>query len=330
MVCCALVFALVILGGAVRLSGSGLSMVEWRPFSGIFPPLDSESWQRAFEKYQQFPEFRLVNPDMDLPGFRFIFLMEYAHRMLARIAGLVFLLPFLFFLWRRVLPRALTTRLWCVFFLGGLQGLLGWYLVQSGLAGEPRVSQYRLALHLALAAAIYAYMLRLAVALRAPALQIFSAKKLRISGALAVAVIFAMLLSGALVAGTHAGFAYNTWPKMHGAWIPPQLFALQPWWLNFFENLATVQFTHRWLAAIALFALGGFALQLFRAGARAAGVLVIMLTFAQIFLGISALTLQVPFALGVAHQTGAMVLLSVTVATFARCMHSQNARRDGA
>ncbi|MGR3913180.1 MAG: COX15/CtaA family protein [Gammaproteobacteria bacterium] len=312
--CCLLVFALVVLGGAVRLSGSGLSMVEWRPLAGVVPPLGRDAWQLAFEKYRHYPEFRLLNPDMTPAGFRAIFLMEYAHRMLGRITALAFLLPFLFFLWRRMLPRALAARLWLVFLLGGLQGLLGWHMVQSGLADDPRVSHYRLAMHLALAVTLYAYMLRLAIGLRAPAERAMGAAALRASGAVAVAMIFVMMISGALVAGTHAGQAYNTWPKMGGRWLPPQLLALRPWWLNFFENLSAIQFTHRWLAMVTLLALGGFALQLFRAGKRALAGMLLMLVAAQILLGIVTLRMRVPFALGVAHQTGAMVLLSVSLA----------------
>ena len=315
--CCLLVFALVALGGAVRLSGSGLSMVEWRPLAGAVPPLSAEAWQLAFEKYRQYPEFQLVNPDMTLAGFRFIFLMEYAHRMLGRAVALVFLLPFLFFLWRRMLPRALAARLWLVFLLGGLQGLLGWHMVQSGLADNPHVSHYRLAMHLALAVALYAYMLRLALGLRAPPARAAAPgddAALRASGMAAVAVIFLMMLSGALVAGTHAGQAYNTWPKMAGQWLPSQLFALRPWWLNFFENLQTIQFAHRWLAAVALLALGVFALHLHRAGARAFAGILLLLVAAQILLGIATLLLRVPFALGLAHQSGAMILLSAALA----------------
>lgn len=325
--CCLLVFALILLGGAVRLSGSGLSMVEWRPLAGIAPPLDAESWARVFAQYRQTPEFHLVNPDISEARFRFIFFMEYAHRMLARVVALAFLIPFLFFLWRRMLPRALTLRLALLFFLGALQGLLGWHMVKSGLVDDPRVSHYRLAMHLMLAAALYAYLLRLALGLRMHARR-ESNFALRAGGGIALALIFCMLLSGALVAGTHAGLTHNTWPKMGAHWIPPQLFALHPWWMNFTENLLTIQFTHRWLAMLTLLALANFALQLFRNGARMQAAVIALLACAQILLGISALTLRAPFALAIAHQAGAVVLLSVTLAALAVYLRPVHARES--
>ena len=349
--CCALVFATVVLGAAVRLTGSGLSMVDWRPLAGALPPLDAEAWRRAFAAYRQFPEYRLVNPDMTLAGFQFIFWFEYAHRLLGRVIGVVFLLPFLFFLAAGRVSGALGWRLWALFGLGAAQGLLGWYMVQSGLAGAPQVSPYRLALHFMLAAGIYAWMLRVTVGVaRRPAVGCVAATvAATVAGKIAVTVILLTMLSGALVAGRRAGFAYNTWPMFDGAWIPAHLFALRPWWLNFTDNIVTIQFAHRWLAFLALAAAAGFAWRLIRDGVRdgdgvcdgdgvrdrrdgdnrgnrgnrtnrtdtIAGYALLTVAAAQVMLGIATLLLRVPPALGVAHQAGAMLLLTVTVAALA-------------
>ena len=350
--CCALVFATVVLGAAVRLTGSGLSMVDWRPLAGALPPLDAEAWRRAFAAYRQFPEYRLVNPDMTLAGFQFIFWFEYAHRLLGRVIGVVFLLPFLFFLAAGRVSGALGWRLWALFGLGAAQGLIGWYMVQSGLAGAPQVSPYRLALHFMLAAGIYAWMLRVTVgvARRRPAVDSAAGTvAATVAGKIAVTVILLTMLSGALVAGRRAGFAYNTWPMFDGAWIPAHLFALRPWWLNFTDNIVTIQFAHRWLAFLALAAAAGFAWRLIRDGVRdgdgvcdgdgvrdrrdgdnrgnrgnrtnrtdtIAGYALLTVAAAQVMLGIATLLLRVPPALGVAHQAGAMLLLTVTVAALA-------------
>lgn len=318
-------FATVLLGGAVRLTGSGLSMVEWQPLRGVIPPLDADGWRQAFDDYRQFPEFNLVNPDMTLAEFRFIFWMEYAHRLLGRLIGAAFLLPFLFFLAAGRVPRAAVGRLWALFFLGGMQGLLGWYMVKSGLADDPQVSHYRLALHFMLAVVIYAYLLRVLVGIsRRRRHHRPHDTPLRLTGGVALALILMMMASGALVAGTHAGHVYNTWPLMGERWLPPQLLAMQPWWLNAVENLVAIQFVHRWLAVAVLVAVIAFALRLIRA--RAAhdnnrsliGFLLAALAVAQVALGIATLVLRVPPMLASAHQAGALLLLTVAVVALAR------------
>lgn len=316
--CCLLVFSLVVLGGAVRLTGAGLSMVDWQPLGGAIPPLDEAQWRRAFDSYRQFPEFKQVNPDMTLTGFRFIFWMEYAHRLLGRVTGLVFLLPFLFFLVRGMAPRVVAGRLWGLFFLGGVQGLLGWYLVKSGLADDPQVSHYRLLMHFMLAVVIYAGLLRVAAGLGPVPAGRDAAPGTTPKGAgwTALGMILLMMASGALVAGTRAGHAYNTWPKMGRSWAPEHLLAMQPWWRNFLENPIAIQFVHRWLAVMVLIAVSGYALRLIRAagnGQALAGYALLLLVSAQIALGIATLVLRVPVALGVAHQAGAMLLLTVAV-----------------
>ncbi len=313
-------FSLVVLGGAVRLTGSGLSMVDWRPLGGVIPPLGEAQWQRVFEDYRRFPEFRLVNPDLTLAGFRFIFWMEYAHRLLGRVTGLVFLLPFLVFLWRGMVPRVPAAGLWGLFLLGALQGLLGWYMVKSGLADNPQVSHYRLLMHFMLAVVIYAGLLGVAIGLRSPpgspGSRAAPNTSIIVIGRITLALIFLMLISGALVAGTRAGHGYNTWPTMGGSWLPEPLLALHPWWRNFVENPVAIQFTHRWLAVAVLAAVGAFAVRLLRDRPRIACALLAAIS-AQIALGIATLVQGVPVALGVAHQAGAMVLLTVTVVAMA-------------
>lgn len=328
--CCVLIFATVALGAAVRLTGSGLSMVDWRPLTGAIPPLDSVDWRRAFAAYQQSPEFRLVNPGMTLAGFKFIFWFEYAHRLLGRVIGAAFLLPFLFFLAAGRVSGPVGARLWALFALGAAQGVIGWLMVKSGLTGAPHVSHYRLALHFMLAVAIYAYLLRVMVGIAGPRFAVAdsAAATVTVTGKITVAVILLTMLSGVFVAGTRAGFAYNTWPAMDGAWLPAELFALQPWWRNFTDNIAAVQFAHRWLAVLALAASAVFAWRLIRDGVRdgvhgnrgratVAGVVLLTVAGAQVALGIATLLLRVPVALGVAHQAGAMLLLTAAVIALA-------------
>ena len=306
--CCALVFAMVLLGGAVRLTGSGLSMVEWQPIMGAIPPLEHAAWQRAFEKYQQFPEFRLVNPGMTLTGFQFIFWMEYAHRLLGRIIGIMFALPFLFFLWQGKLPRATAIKLAWLFALGGAQGLLGWYMVKSGLGDAAHVSSYRLAAHLFIAVLIYAYLIRLLAQLCARN----QPPRARKFGMLVVAVILLMIISGGFMAGSQAGFIYNTFPTMGGYWLPPQAGAMTPMWKNWFENPVTIQFTHRTLALLVLLITTSYAASLLREKNRI-GIALLVAVFAQAVLGIATLLAGVPLVLGLAHQAGALILLGLAV-----------------
>ena len=319
LACCVLVAAMVVVGGITRLTHSGLSIVEWQPIVGTLPPLDDEAWHEAFHKYQQTPEFRQVNPDMDLAGFKRIFWWEYAHRLLGRLIGAAFLLPLLWFATRGRITRSLAWRLAAVFALGGLQGAMGWYMVQSGLIDDPRVSQYRLAAHLGLALLIYAAMLWVALDLLFPRVRGSQAAPRRFAFALA-ALVFAMALSGAFVAGIRAGLAYNTFPLMGGHLVPPGMFVIDPWYLNFFNNIATVQFDHRLLAWLLAFMVPWFWLRVRRAPsapprARLAADLLLATLALQIALGIATLLNAVPVPLAAAHQAGA--LLVFTAALFA-------------
>jgi cytochrome c oxidase assembly protein subunit 15 len=247
LACCALVFAMVVVGGVTRLTHSGLSIVEWQPLVGTLPPLDEAQWEATFAKYRETPEFRLRNHDMTLAGFKGIFWWEYFHRLLGRLIGVAFFIPFLYFVLRGRIRGALAWRLGAIFVLGGLQGALGWYMVKSGLVDDPRVSPLRLAAHLGLAFLLFALMAWTAMSLLRPWAAARTIRARPLASVIVVAV-FVMVLSGALVAGIHAGFAYNTWPLMNGRWIPVEILVIEPWWNNFVYNMATVQFDHRMIA----------------------------------------------------------------------------------
>jgi len=312
--CCAMVFVMIVLGGVTRLTHSGLSMVEWKPLTGWLPPMNEAEWQRTFARYQHYPEFQQLNRDMTLAGFKSIFWLEFIHRVWGRTIGLVFAVPFLYFAFVRGLQRPLLLRLLAVFTLGAMQGVLGWYMVMSGLDERPDVSQYRLSAHLGLAFLLYGYMLWLALDLlgrsrpasgRAPALAVF-------------ALVSVTVLSGGFVAGTDAGFAYNTFPLMGGRLVPEHLFAMQPLPRNFFENIATVQFTHRLLAiGTGLAALGLWLAALRRPAteeaARVPAHVLAAAVVVQITLGISTLLLAVPVPLAAAHQAGGVMLFSAAL-----------------
>ena len=320
LACAVLVYAMVVVGGVTRLTGSGLSMVRWHPVAGVLPPVGTEAWQREFDAYRASPEYRLVNRGMSLAEFKRIFRMEYAHRMLGRGVGIAFLVPFLVFLAMRAIPRGMTPRLVGVFVLGGLQGVLGWYMVRSGLVDEPRVSQYRLAAHLSLAVVIYVYLLALALRLLGlcgPSGAAATGSGSGAVGGLALAsggAVFVTLVMGAFVAGLEAGYLHPTFPTMSGYWVPPGMFEAAPWWRNFFENPVTAQFTHRGLAFVSgaavvaawVASLGARASRGARLWAHASLVAVAV----QIGLGISTLLLHVPIPLAAGHQAGAIALLT--------------------
>jgi heme a synthase len=303
LVCCTLVFVMVLLGGLTRLTESGLSIVEWKPVTGVLPPLSAAEWQAEFAKYQATPEYQKVNTGMSLAAFQRIWWMEYSHRLLGRLIGVVFLLPFLWFLARGQVPAGYRGHLWLVFLLGGAQGAVGWYMVKSGLVDRPDVSQYRLAAHLGLALVIYLYMLRLALDLLWPVARRSGSA---IAAWVVLALVFVQALIGALVAGLDAGLHYNTFPLMDGALVPPGLLLEQPWWLNLFENPITVQFTHRIGAYVVTVAVLWFC---WRSEHPLRGWLLAALAL-QVALGIATLLLVVPLPLAWAHQAGAVLLLT--------------------
>lgn len=317
--CCALmVFAIIVIGGLTRLTRSGLSIVEWLPLVGILPPLSQSDWEASFASYRATPEFRLVNFGIDLEGFKRIFWLEYVHRLLGRLTGLVFLLPLLWFLWRGQVRGAIAWRLGAIFLLGALQGGMGWYMVKSGLVDDPRVSQFRLTAHLGLAFVILAAQLWTALDLRArPAGPEPTAR--RVSGlsrlsVLVAATIFLMVLSGGMVAGIRAGYAYNTFPLMNGQVVPAEILMLEPWYQNFFYNMATVQFVHRtiaWLLMLLVPLLWWRTRRL--PGVRRLRHVLLGVLAVQVVLGIATLLLGVPVPLAAAHQAGAVVLFSVSL-----------------
>ncbi|MCP4047566.1 MAG: heme A synthase, partial [Gammaproteobacteria bacterium] len=311
LVCCVAVFAMIVLGGVTRLTGSGLSMVQWEPVMGTLPPLNQLQWENAFSLYQQFPEYKLKNSSMSLGEFKFIFWFEYAHRLLGRSIGVIFLLPFLLFLIQGKIARELAPKLVTMFILGGLQGLMGWYMVKSGLVDLPHVSQYRLTAHLALAIIIYAYMLWVALDLLYPKVDRIANRANSIPRHMSLAIafiVFVTCLSGGFVAGTRAGYAFNTFPLMNGRIIPPGLFDLSPAWRNLFENIVTVQFDHRLLATLLFLVIPAFwwiARNAHREPGIRVGLNLLLAALAlQITLGLSTLLMVVPVALAAAHQAG--------------------------
>jgi heme a synthase len=317
-VCCALIYAMIVLGGVTRLTQSGLSMVDWDPIMGVVPPMSDGEWQSVFERYKQFPEYQKVNRGMSLSEFKEIFYVEYAHRVLGRLIGVVFLVPFLVFVALGRITRPMIPRFAAMFLLGALQGLMGWFMVMSGLVDRPSVSQYRLTAHLLLAVFIYAFMLWSALSLwRGTTPGVASRGAPHRMGWLVTAVVIVMIASGGFVAGTRAGFVYNTFPLMAGAWVPDGIWSLVPAWRNLFENVATIQFVHRALAlvtAAAVIAFWAGSLRLPRGDqARLTGNLMLLTLVVQLALGIATLLYQVPMVLGAAHQAGAVALLTLVL-----------------
>jgi cytochrome c oxidase assembly protein subunit 15 len=313
-----LIAIMVLVGGVTRLTESGLSIVEWKPVTGALPPLTEAQWAQAFEGYKAIPQYRELNAGMSLAEFKTIFWWEWSHRLLGRVIGAVYLLPFLFFLWRGVLNGELKRRLWMIFGLGALQGAVGWWMVASGLSQRVEVSQYRLATHLVLALLIFAaivWTLRRLTDRPLPT----APSRLKITGVLLLVLTLVQLYFGALVAGLRAGRVYNTWPDIDGAFIPSaaRLWFEEPWWRNLFDNTLTVQFEHR-MTAYALLVLA--ILHAADAVRSRAGTAVIggawWLAAAiglQATLGILTLLHQVPIDLALTHQAVAIVVLTLAV-----------------
>ena len=315
--CCGLILLMVVLGGITRLTLSGLSITEWKPVIGIVPPLSAADWAAEFARYQQIPEYRAIHFAMSLNEFKSIYYWEYLHRLLGRLIGVAFALPFIWFLARRRLPRRLAPPLAGILLLGFLQGALGWYMVESGLANRVEVSQYRLVAHLALALAIYAAILWTALGIVRGSPSPDASPGWRRAAEAALALVALTILSGGFVAGTRAGLTYNTFPLMDGRLVPAGYDQLQPLWLNWFENIAAVQFDHRALAVATL----GTVFVLWAAGPRAklpisarkALHALLAIAVLQVALGISTLLLVVPIPLAAAHQAGAVLLLTATI-----------------
>ncbi|WP_448952544.1 COX15/CtaA family protein [Labrys neptuniae] len=310
-----LVIAMVVVGGATRLTESGLSITEWKPIKGTIPPLSAQEWAAEFEKYKQIPQYVKMNLGMSLEEFKFIYWWEWSHRLLGRLIGVVFALPFLFFWLRGWLTPKLTLKLVGLLALGGSQGLLGWWMVKSGLADRTEVSEYRLAMHLTLACLILTAIAWVASSLSEERDAGSVPGAARAIAYLLVPLILVQIFMGGLVAGLRAGLAYNTWPLMDGHFIPTlgNLYIMAPAWVNHFENTLTVQFQHRMVAylivALALLqawlaARGG------RGPARSRAMLVAAAALGQAAIGVLTLLLVVPLWAGILHQLGGVLLLT--------------------
>ena len=313
----AFVAALVLVGGATRLTESGLSITEWKPIHGILPPLSSAEWQAEFERYRQIPQYRQINQGMSLPEFQTIYWWEWTHRFLARTVGIVFALPLAFFWLTGRLESRLKPRLVALLALGGLQGAIGWWMVASGLTERTDVSQYRLATHLTTACIIFAAILWVARGLTGRQRETPPTRYSIVPAMLILLLALGQIYLGGLVAGLNAGLAFNTWPLMDGQIVPANLLVVTPVWRNFFENAMTVQFTHR-LGAYTLFlitALHAFAA--WRLAPRTShawgAVILFAVVAAQAAIGITTLLLQVPIGLALVHQFGALVVLATAV-----------------
>ena len=314
----ALVFLMVSVGGATRLTGSGLSITEWQPIVGILPPLSQADWLEMFAKYRQIPQYQHVNPGMSLEAFKAIFWWEWVHRFLGRLIGAVFLLPLIGLLAARLIPRALMGRLAGILALGALQGLIGWYMVSSGLADRIDVSQYRLALHLGLAILIFGALLWVALSVEDTQGRSATTRPMHAVAAAAIVVlVFVQILLGAFVAGLKAGASYNTWPLMDGRLVPEGLGAIEPWYLNLFENALTVQFTHRLVAYGLVLATLWHAWSVRRDArdplTRCSAAALAGAVLAQAMLGIATLLAQAPLPLALVHQAGAVAVFGLGV-----------------
>jgi len=335
----AFVFAMIVVGGATRLTDSGLSITEWKPILGVIPPLSDADWQIAFDKYRQIPEYQEINKGMSLAEFQFIYWWEWAHRFLGRFIGLIYALPLLAFVAMGRVPRRMMALLFALLVLGGIQGFVGWYMVQSGLSERVDVSQYRLALHLSIAFVILGMLVWARLLLRndqnvAMGAAAVSMKTVPASArwvAFAVLVlVFVQVALGAFVAGLKAGLTYNTWPLMDGALIPGGLFMMSPWYVNPFENITTVQFNHRMTAYLLLGLAVWHAVQLARTSDDSrlvtSSVVVALAVTCQAVIGIWTLLAvtgnAIPIGLGLLHQGGAAIVLAITVWHVHRMVHS--------
>lgn len=319
-----MVFAMVVVGGATRLTESGLSMVDWRPVTGVLPPIGDEAWQAEFAKYQQSPEFRLKNYDMSVEDFKGIFYWEWGHRLLGRLIGLFFFIPMAWFWARGRVPAGYKPKLVVLFILGGLQGLLGWYMVKSGLVDEPAVSHYRLTAHLSLALLIFGALFWTALTLLNPTPAKSASRYLKPLTHTAMLMLGLQLVMGALVAGLKAGHIFNSWPLMGDSFVPEGLWVMEPVWRNLLDNAVTVQFDHRigaYTLTILVLAIGWTAQHADRQIKNAAWLLIAAVGV-QMFLGIVMLLKDVPVSWGTAHQGGGVLVLAALI----NIMHKQRGR----
>ncbi len=324
----AMIFLTLVVGGATRLTESGLSITQWKPVTGIVPPRSDAAWQAEFAAYRAIPQYQEFNRGMSLDQFKVIYWWEWTHRLLARATGAVFLLPFLFFLWRGWVPPRLRMRLWAIFGAGAVLGAVGWWMVSSGLAdsGRVSVSQYRLAFHLTLACAIYAAVLWTAQQMT-PQPPVREPARLRF-GALALAILVLLqIYLGALVAGLDAGLVFNTWPTIDGSFIPDasRLWFLHPAWRNFFENALTVQFDHRMMAYLIWLLAMFHANDAWDMRRETAGAVILAGAITlQAMLGVATLLARAPIELALVHQVAAILVFTIAVVHAERLWHRSN------
>ncbi|MBS0537758.1 MAG: COX15/CtaA family protein [Proteobacteria bacterium] len=311
-----MIFFMIVLGALTRLTESGLSMVEWKPVTGVLPPMSDAAWQVELQKYLSSPQGRLVNSGFTIAQFQQIFWLEFLHRLWGRLIGVVFAIPLVWFWVRGKLSPALKPRLLVMLLLGGLQGALGWAMVASGLVDRPSVSQYRLAAHLLLAVALYAYTVWLILELGHGVRRDDRRTARKATGL--IGFVLVVMTFGALMAGLRAGWSHNTFPTMSGYWIPPGMLELSPWWLNPFENGTTVQFIHRWLAKLAV--LGVLALLIRARRPETYAAAAVALT--QLGLGIATILTGVDIVIAAMHQAGAVLLLTTLIVVRHRAMPS--------
>lgn len=312
-ICAMTILGMILLGGVTRLTESGLSMVDWRPIMGVIPPLTETQWLDTFAAYQQYPEYQKLNQGMDLSGFKQIFWFEYLHRVLGRLIGLMYFIPLVIFAMRRMIAPQLLPTLVLLLFLGAAQGLLGWYMVKSGLVDRPSVSQYRLTAHLGVAVAIYALMMWLVFRVSAGLSP--SPRHIGPVGGVLIAGVYILILSGGFMAGTDAGFAYPTWPLMGESFVPMGYYA--EGWRATFEGVATIHFNHRILAyalaVLVLFVSVRSLRQSTQPRVRLGAVLMLLALSFQIMLGIATVLSQVAIPMAATHQVGAVLLLTAVL-----------------
>jgi len=315
---CVMIAMMVAIGGITRLTNSGLSMVEWKLFMGAVPPLNEQAWQETFEKYQSHPEYKILNQDMDLQGFKSIFFWEYLHRTWGRLMGIVFIIPFLLFLYQKKIKGELLKRSLVILVGGAVVGGLGWFMVLSGLKDRPDVSHYRLAIHLVAAFSLFGLVLWTALDISRRTIEDPRSKRQSRIGMWALILVYVQIIYGAFVAGLDAGGIYNTWPLMNGSFVPENTFSLQPFWKNLVEHRDGVQFIHRnfaYLVAIVVVvaAYKGFKKFASNRMIRIASFIMAATLLIQFLLGIMTLLMHVPVSLGVAHQIGALLLLAAVL-----------------
>ena len=313
-----MIFFMIVLGALTRLTESGLSMVEWKPVTGVLPPMSEAAWQQELQKYLSSPQGKTVGRDFTVGQFQQIYWLEFLHRLLGRVIGAVFAFPLAWFWLRGKLSPRLKPRLLVMLVLGGLQGALGWAMVASGLVDRPSVSHYRLAAHLLLAVSLYAYTVWLILELGDQARRRDDPRTARKAAGL-IGFLFVVMTFGAFMAGLRAGWSHNTFPTMSGYWIPPGLFDLQPWWINIFENGTTIQFIHRWLAKLLVLGVLALLIRARRSETYAAAAMAAV----QMSLGIATILTGVDITLAAMHQAGAVLLLTTLIVVRHRAMPSR-------